>query len=239
MIERDQLAAYEPFSIEIDTADVPTTDALISSVELHSDSSGWLVTYGADAAYVPCLPILDHGQVVRAGIEPRIGDRLRIYGDHGIALNDWVVFYWTPEQLAFRAEYTDRLARAHAERVFAVRRPTLDAAYKELPAPLQRLLVVMREVEEFRVRDEARVVARMTLGIEIAEVLTRANPEDPLQAWDDVLTRSGNGSRSIGHARDALADTELPELDDREGSLAMYFARELLKDQKESNERDG
>lgn len=223
--------AYEPFSVEIDTEDMPTQDLIVEEVTLYNDAPGWMVTCAGQEIYVPCLPVLDSGQVLRAGIEPRKGDRLRIYGEHGMAIEDYVIFYWTQAQRQDRNRWDLVLSRARAERLFAVRRKSMDTLYEQLPETLQALIDDERAVDaEFRVRFEFGVLAVMKGAMEIAELCREHNPADPMQAWNDMLTEGGKESRDVENARTQIEAGGLQQVLEEVDLLPlMYFTRELLR----------
>lgn len=102
-------------------------EGIITAVEPKSRGS-WGVTFGNS-----------FGCGVRdVGVEPKVGDQLRTYGQfgysfHGQALNGQVLWYLTPEQEEAERQERNRKADQDKRERFEADRERLDAAYETLP----------------------------------------------------------------------------------------------------------
>jgi hypothetical protein len=172
---------YEPFLLEVTEDDPPYEDTTVKDVEASDD--GWWVT-GNDGwtVFVPRLGIDG-----RTDVEPKVGDRLCLYGSfgheiEGVRLNDHVVFYRDSAQReAHRRRWLEDYD-ARQRREFTVRQGALDAEFAALPDLLKARIQRFREEDpQFRVKGEGYEMFACTEAAKIADALA---PRDVLPDID-------------------------------------------------------
>lgn len=195
---------YEPFIVEVTEGDEPFEDSPIT--EIQPGGGGWHCTQESDwTIFVPNMPIEQYGEVLRAGIEPKIGDRLRLYGSfghevQGIQVNDDVVFYRTQTQREARRRRWLEDNDARKERAFTLKQGALDAEFEALPPFFrQRIERFRAEDPDFRKESEgyemfccteavkiALALESSTLGVEAAEGQRTALIQEQVMAFYDL-----------------------------------------------------
>lgn len=177
---------YEPFLIEVTGGELPYEDGPITAVEPRED--GWYCTHDGWTIFVPRID-LDG----RPSVEPKVGDRLRLYGSfghkvEGIAVNDHVVFYRDQEQReAHRRRWMEDYDATQRRR-FTVQQAALDAEFQALPPLLQQRIQRYRDEDpEFRVKSEGYEMFACTEAVKIADAL--AAPDVLLDVDPEAVVR--------------------------------------------------
>ena len=153
---RSAESSASPYEIEAPADAQVGSAGVITKVAPGKD--GWSVSYDEDGygsmgAFVPYLPVGRYGTPLREAIEPKVGDRITFYGEgigrpfSGIAVNNQVVFYRTPEQQAEVHRRWVMDLEAQRRREFVATKPQMDADYESLD-PLFKA-----RIDRFRAKD--------------------------------------------------------------------------------------
>lgn len=227
---------YEPFSVEITTNELPRVDSVINQVD-EGDGPGWLVAYDTTAIFVPAFEVYSKGRLLRAMIEPRVGDRLRLYGlggtdNHGIQINEDVVFYRDQDQRsAYRRRQMENDA-ARSSREYTLTADERAAQYAQLPAPFRRRIDDIRSKSDFQVFQETEELFILTEATKVAlycRSLAAAENDLPRHQWEILMTFGG--SRSVLPAWQKLhqlgvIDTSVSEV---QAGPIFHYAQALLE----------
>jgi len=172
---------------EEDQANGWVTEGVIERVEPYGDGKGWSVT------------LSDHtGCGVReAGVEPKVGDTLTIYGTfgysfHGQALNGKLLWYLTPEEEeAERQQWLADHDRKKREE-FEANREQLDRDYDSLPPLFKMRIDRFRKANpDFRWESESYEMFVCTQAVVLAEWAREGThtPEEAvakIEAWNKI-----------------------------------------------------
>jgi hypothetical protein len=221
---------------------MPYLDEVINQVD-DADGPGWLIRTLGRSCFVPELPITRSGAVLREAIVPKVGDRLRLYGQvgftiQGLVLNEDVVYYRTllQRQAHRRREIEDSAAKRSRE--FLLQKDDLDRDYDQLPELFQRRILSLRHINpRFREEHERYEMFVLNEAVKIAfhcramAGLDRVSgvPTTALEIWEKLVTH--DGERSIEYSWKMLDENGLIDAAHTNETFpqAMHFARELLE----------
>jgi hypothetical protein len=199
---KSAVATHGPYEIEV------PDDAQISEqgiiVRADVEERGWSVTLdGHTGCFVPCLPVEQYGVTLREAIVPVVGKTLTLFGQwgrpiQGMAVDDEVIFYRTPEQAkeVHRRWVMDH--EAQARRAFLIKKPQMDAEYEKLDPLFQARIDRFRaeKGDEFRADSEGYEVYCLLQGQQIAAWAEQNAPEgaSPLDFLNDARGHHERGS---------------------------------------------
>lgn len=185
-INRLRIRAYEPYLIEVDPSDPPSDDTTIVEIEGYSDDGGWSIKMATGYSFgIPVLPVVRFGEVLREPIEPKVGDRIRLYGRglgypvEGVQINDDVIFYRTTEQREVYRQMQHAIYEAENKRRYTIKKPAQDTEYEALPQFFKTRMDRMRadKGEEFRADWEPYEMFCCTEAVKIANHIRPTLPD--------------------------------------------------------------
>ena len=218
----DLAEKFEPYSIVVPENVAPMMSERAALVMWAEDALGWNVVFDEpgtpepgrlDGVFIPSLPILDRGRVVREEITPKEGDQILVWGRqvagqpieiHGIGVNDQVVYYHDFAQRLAREQRRTENEVAARRRLLWLLADEMAAQYCALPPLFRERIDMLRaaqadfvevgERDELAMLGDAVAVANYCTARAMNEqdrAVAAVRVEDAALEWFDRIAQPG------------------------------------------------